>query len=182
MEDNKDKRVITLPRSESGESPQPDAAVPSRRKQRKDHNQGNVATTNRKDSRPKTYRKSLEKLGVGKTIKAMSLITQGKSDSEVIAELKIDNRAIEYIRDQFRHIQKEIDNVVEYRRTRANILDALHQKILEKMSDPDRLDAASAKDLGWVAESIHKQSRLERGESTENKAISFRDVTSTELK
>jgi len=180
MEDNNDKRDITVLQREPREHQEPNESVPSRRKQQPNKETPRLASTPRKTG--KNYRKSLEKLGVGKTIKAMSLITQGKSDQEVINELNIDNRAIEYIRDQFRFIQKEISNVAEYRKTRANILDALHQKILEKMSEPERLDAASVKDLGWVAESIHKQSRLERGESTENKAISFRDVTLRELK
>lgn len=182
MEDNKGQRIIPVPGSESGESTESNSTVSSRGKQRKNHNQNNVATVNSKNTRVKVYRKSIEKLGVGKTIKAMSLITQGKTNTEVMDLLKIDEKACNYIRSQFVHIQEEINNVAEYRKTRANILDAIHASILKKLSDPEKLNAASAKDLGWVAESIHKQSRLERGESTENKAISFRDISSTELK
>ena len=189
MANNQNQRIIPVPGSEPGEPTLTDSTVQSRRKQRKNHTETNVATTNRKDQTTATRkigrkigRTNNAKVGIKKASEVMHLLIAGESDKNIMEMTTISEGSLNLIRSQFNNLKRQLDNVEVYRKNRANILDALHQRIVEAMSDPERIDSASVKDLGWVAESIHKQSRLERGESTENKAISFRDVTSKDLK
>ena len=179
MGDNKNQRDVALLRSESGERTEPDTQ--SRRKQSQSREPETVARTRRKTTKSKTLRQTTG-IGVHKTVEVMHQIIQQKTDKEILDITGVTQGCLNLIRTQFNNIKVELDGVEIYRKDRANILDALHAKLIKAATDPEKIADASIKDLIWSTESLHKQSRLERGESTENKAISFRDVTSKEIK
>jgi hypothetical protein len=55
-----------------------------------------------------------------------------------------------------------------YRQHRVSILEGLEIEVLSELSNPDKLEKASANNLAYAFGQLHSARRLEEGQSTEN--------------
>jgi transcriptional regulator with XRE-family HTH domain len=102
---------------------------------------------------------------------------KGIPQREIAAKLGVSESAISLIVDKFKPAFAEIQNVEEYRKVKGQILDSVALATLKQISNPDKLEAAPLRDLGYCFDIVGKHSRLELGLSTSNVATQSIQVT-----
>ena len=100
-----------------------------------------------------------------------NMALKGVPDDEISDLLNIPITTVNNVSKTFKRLLVDLDKVNDFRELRRDILDAGHGLLLESVLDPEKIADANLRDIGWVAESIYKQARLEGGLSTDNKSI-----------
>ena len=71
------------------------------------------------------------------------------------------------------------EQLEEFRRTQADILDTVSSVYLQEQLNPDKIKATSAKDAANINGIAIEKSRLIKGESTQNLAVDIRALTAS---
>lgn len=137
-------------------------------------NRTHIRTGNKVGRSPNGYKRQMQspdaKIGFRRTLRIANLSMKGMPNSEIAEVMQISINTINLITTKFSKLIKDLTNVPDYRALRVDILDGSHMKLLESVLDDNIIAEANLRDRAWAAESIYKQSRLERGLSTSNQS------------
>lgn len=127
-----------------------------------------TAKPKNKGGRPKGVKRAMSKLTQGELATAVVDFAKGIPQREIASKLGVSESAISMVLDKFKPAFSEIANVEEYRKVKGQILDSVALATLKQISNPEKLEAAPLRDLGYCFDIVGKHSRLEAGLSTSN--------------
>lgn len=108
------------------------------------------------------------------TNEALDLRFRGVSYREIAEHYGVDVSTVAHRLRRFLRPLNDPDSEVAYQAHRAGILSAAEFRTVEHMMDPDKLRAASFRDLAGGFWRLFSAGRLERGQSTTNVSTSLR--------
>lgn len=118
--------------------------------------------------RPKGVKRSAKKLTQGELATVVLDFARGVEQRQIATKMGVSESAISLIVDKFKPAFAEMHNVEEYRKVKGQILDSVALATLKHISNPDKLEQAPLRDLGYTFDIVGKHSRLEAGLSTQN--------------
>jgi predicted transcriptional regulator len=127
-----------------------------------------VAAVKRKAGRPKGVKRAASKLTQGELATVVLDYARGVQQGEIARKMGISDSAVSLILDKFKPAFGELQNVEEYRRAKAALLDSASLTVLKEIVNPSKIEAADVRALSGCYDVLNKHSRLERGESTSN--------------
>jgi hypothetical protein len=136
-----------------------------------------IAPVKRKAGRPKGVKRSVKRLTQGELALAVLDSARGIPQHQIAKKFGVGEAAISMILDKFKPAFAELQNVEEYRRAKASLLDSASLTVLKEIVNPAKIEAGDVRALGTVYDILNKHSRLERGESTSNVSTQSIQVT-----
>lgn len=127
-----------------------------------------VAPAKRKAGRPKGVKRAASKLTQGELATVVLDYARGVQQGEIARKMGISDSAVSLILDKFKPAFSELQNVEEYRKAKAALLDSASLSVLKEISNPSKIEASDLRALSTTYDVLNKHSRLERGESTAN--------------
>jgi len=117
-------------------------------------------------SPPKRTRKTRPRRGAA----AVEMKTRGLNAHEIARATSVPQTTVKGILDKYSKVFKALPKVAEFQQIKADLLDAEKLTALETAVSQSKLNKASFLALVTGAEKLHKMSRLERNQSTDNVA------------
>jgi transcriptional regulator with XRE-family HTH domain len=125
------------------------------------------APTKRKGGRPKGAKRAPKKLTQGELATVVLDFARGVEQNEIAKKMGLSESGVSQIIEKFKPAFAEIENVEEYRKAKASLIDSVSLATLKGLN-PAKMEAAPLRDLGYLYDIMNKHSRLERGQSTSN--------------
>ena len=131
----------------------------------------------KKAGRPKGVKRAAKKLTQGELAAVVIDYARGVEQRQIAQKFGVSDSAVTLILDKFKPAFQELQNVEEFRKAKADILDSVQLAALKHISNPDRLADAPINQLAYVVDIVGKHSRLEQGLSTSNVATQTVSIT-----
>lgn len=138
-----------------------------------------AAQIKNKGGRPKGVKRSIKKLTQGELAMAVLDCARGIPQHQIASKFGVSEAAMSQILDKFKPAFAELQNVEEYRKAKASLLDSASLTVLKEIVNPLKIEAGDVRALSTTYDILNKHSRLERGESTSNVATQSIQVTVT---
>jgi hypothetical protein len=100
------------------------------------------------------------------TKRILSLHAKGVHDKEISKAVDVPLRTVRGRIKQFESVFTELKNVEEYRKNKADVLDAAQLVMLKSMVTPEKLDKASVNNLAYAMRQCHDMSQISQGKPT----------------
>lgn len=111
--------------------------------------------------------------------KAISMRAKGATQREIAEVMKCSPAAVCLALKSVKELCLPNDQLEEFRRTQADILDTVSSVYLQEQLNPDKIKATSARDAAIINGIAIEKSRLIKGESTQNLAVDIRALTAS---
>ena len=128
----------------------------------------------RKRGRPKGPGRQRRVIGDRLKAQVVALRARGIPSAIVGRELGISTSAVTRITSHFNGLLQELNSVQEFREKKGEILEAGQIRVLKSLLDEAKISSANLTQTARAFEVLHKASRLEANQSTDNRAISLR--------
>jgi hypothetical protein len=135
------------------------------------------APAKKKAGRPKGVKRSVKRLTQGELALAVLDSARGIPQHQIAKKFGVGEAAISMILDKFKPAFAELQNVEEYRKAKASLLDSASLTVLKEIVNPVKIEAGDVRALATTYDILNKHSRLERGESTSNVSTQSIQVT-----
>lgn len=132
---------------------------------------GSVQAVKNKGGRPKGAKRGVNKLTQSELAMVVTDYARGLPQTEIAAKMGLSDSGVSQVLAKFAPMFAELGNVKEFREAKADVYDALQLQALKSMSDPDKHASATLRDLAVAADVLQRNSRLERGMSTNNLSV-----------
>lgn len=123
-----------------------------------------------KAGRPKGVKRSAKKLRQHEIALIATDYVRGMPQHEIAKKFGVSDASVSMILAQFKPVFAELGNVESYRKVKSDILDSASLTVLKEIVNPEKIAAATTRELGYTYDVLNKHSRLEQGQSTSNVA------------
>lgn len=161
--------VIDSELVDSSESPKKSSASISSQESKSKLERGKVRAAKKRGRRVKST-----------TPKIINLYNQGYSQAEIVKLADVDKAYVSRVVKKFFKDLPSAEEIGALRKKRVDIIDSAVFLSLKSTLDESKHGQASLRDAAQAFKILNEASRMERGLSVRNVAISFNDITSPE--